>query len=96
MWNKACEELKRYQDLLAKVQEDPEFLEDPYGDPFLADDLKAQLVGDESSSEENSDDDEDDEDDLEEEEDTKTPKLLNRSKREKRVRPQFFFDHSRV
>ena len=45
-WNKACEELRKHQELLAKVkQNEAEFLKDPYGDPFNSEDIKAQLKG---------------------------------------------------
>ena len=33
-WNKASEELKRYQELHEKYKDKPEFLTDQYGDPF--------------------------------------------------------------
>ena len=33
-WNKASEELKRYQELHDKYKDKPEFLTDQYGDPF--------------------------------------------------------------
>ena len=33
-WNKAIEELKRYQELHDKYKDKPEFLTDQYGDPF--------------------------------------------------------------
>jgi len=33
-WNKASEELKRYEELLEKCKNKPEFLTDLYGDPF--------------------------------------------------------------
>lgn len=34
LWNKACEELKKHQELLTKCQADDNFLKDPFGDPF--------------------------------------------------------------
>ncbi len=34
LWNKACEELRRHQELLAKVKSNEDFLKDPYGEPF--------------------------------------------------------------
>ena len=34
MWNKACEELRKHQELLTKVKQNEDFLKDPYGDPL--------------------------------------------------------------
>ena len=50
LWNKACEELRKHQEFIAKVQQNPEFLKEPFGDPFAAEDLKAQLGGGEDDS----------------------------------------------
>jgi hypothetical protein len=58
LWNKACEELRKHQELVAKVKStrgEEDFAKDPYGDPFSAEDLKAQLKGDDSSSDDDSD-----------------------------------------
>ena len=33
-WNKASEELKRYQELYEKYKDKPEFVNSQYGDPF--------------------------------------------------------------
>ena len=33
-WNKASEELKRYQELYEKYKDKPEFINSQYGDPF--------------------------------------------------------------
>ena len=33
-WNKASEELKRYQELYEKYKDKPEFITSQYGDPF--------------------------------------------------------------
>ena len=32
MWNKACEELRKHQELLTKVKQNEDFFKDPYGD----------------------------------------------------------------
>ena len=34
LWNKACEELRKHQELLEKVKMNEEFLKDPYGEPL--------------------------------------------------------------
>ena len=39
-WNKASEELKRYQELHDKYKDKPEFLTDQYGDPFDGEKVK--------------------------------------------------------
>lgn len=68
-WNKACEELRKYQECLAKVKSDPNFLKEPYGNPFAADEsLKAELGG--SVTSEESEGGEDDEEGEKKEEDT--------------------------
>jgi len=56
-WNKACEELKRHQELLDKCKNNPEFLVDLYGDPFAGERVTTLTGGDlshdsESESEE--------------------------------------------
>ena len=56
LWNKACEELRKHQEFIAKVQQNPEFLKEPFGDPFSGEDLKAQLGGGEDSDDSDSDD----------------------------------------
>ena len=43
-WNKASEELKRYQELFDKYKVRPEFLTDQYGDPFDGEKV-SQLTG---------------------------------------------------
>lgn len=57
LWNKACEELRKHQEFIAKVQQNPEFLNEPFGDPFSGEDLKAQLGGGEDSEDSDSEDD---------------------------------------
>ena len=57
LWNKACEELRKHQEFISKVQQNPEFLKEPFGDPFSGEDLKAQLGGGEDSEDSDSDDD---------------------------------------
>ena len=41
-WNKASEELKRYQELHEKYKDKPEFLTDQYGDPFDGEKVRGQ------------------------------------------------------
>ena len=41
-WNKASEELKRYQELHEKYKDKPEFLTDQYGDPFDGEKVEGQ------------------------------------------------------
>ncbi len=43
MWNKACDELRRHQDFLSRVKNSPDFLKEPYGNPFDSEELKAQF-----------------------------------------------------
>lgn len=57
LWNKACEELRKHQEFIAKVQQNPEFLKEPFGDPFSGEDLKAQLGGGDDSEDSDSEDD---------------------------------------
>ena len=60
LWNKACEELRKHQELLEKVKQREDFLKEPYGDPFASEDLKAQLGAGTLSGEESSGSDSDD------------------------------------
>ena len=57
LWNKACEELRKHQEFIAKVQQNPEFLKEPFGDPFSGEDLKAQLGGGDDSEDSDSEND---------------------------------------
>ena len=43
-WNKASEELKRYQELHEKYKDKPEFLTDQYGDPFDGEKVRGQCT----------------------------------------------------
>jgi len=45
-WNKACEELKRHQELLEKCKANPEFLTENYGDPFAGERVISLTGGD--------------------------------------------------
>ena len=56
LWNKACEELRKHQEFIVKVQQNPEFLKEPFGDPFSGEDLKAQLGAGEDSEDSDSED----------------------------------------
>lgn len=56
LWNKACEELRKHQELLSRVKQNEEFLKEPYGDPWGVDDALLHLDGE--TSEEESDTDE--------------------------------------
>ena len=56
-WNKASEELSRYQDLFEKCASNPEFLASMYGDPFGGEKV-SQLTGDKFGMESESDSDE--------------------------------------
>jgi hypothetical protein len=44
LWNKACEELRKHQELLAKYEHDEEFHAEPYGNHFVVatDDARSQ------------------------------------------------------
>ena len=44
LWNKACDELKRHQEFLAKVKNIPDFAKEPFGNPFESEELRT-LVG---------------------------------------------------
>ena len=57
LWNKACEELRKHQEFIAKVQQNPEFFKEPFGDPFSGEDLRAQLGGGEDSEDSDSEED---------------------------------------
>ena len=57
LWNKAGEELRKHQEFINKVQQNPEFLKEPFGDPFSGEDLKAQLGAGEDSEDSDSEDD---------------------------------------
>lgn len=49
LWNKACEELRKHQELLVKCQQDENFLRDRYNDPFPNGDSRiTQIMNDES------------------------------------------------
>jgi hypothetical protein len=62
LWSKACDELTKHQEFVAKVKAAmPEFLKDPYGDPFVnSEDLRnfAVSTGDSDDEDVNEDDDE--------------------------------------
>jgi len=46
LWNKACEELRRHQDLLSKFKDDKAFQGEPYGNPFAdSAEMRAALSG---------------------------------------------------
>jgi len=51
LWNKACEELRKHQELLDKVKMNEEFLKEPYGEPICSDDIKAEFDNFAQSSE---------------------------------------------
>jgi hypothetical protein len=56
LWNKACDELKKHQEFVAKVKKSmPDFLQDAFGDPFTSDDIKEFMGGLEESDNENED-----------------------------------------
>ena len=46
MWNKACDELKKHQEFVAKVKATmPDFHSEPnFGDPFTSDEIKEFLT----------------------------------------------------
>ena len=56
LWNKACEELRKHQEFISKVQQNSDFLKEPFGDPFSGEDLKAQLGGGDDSEDSDSED----------------------------------------
>lgn len=43
LWNKACDELRRHQEFLSRVKTNPDFLKEPYGNPFESEELRAQF-----------------------------------------------------
>jgi len=57
-WNKASEELSRYQELHEKCKGNPEFLTNFYGDPFNGEKVSA-LIGDKFGAESDSESEED-------------------------------------
>jgi hypothetical protein len=81
LWNKACDELRIHQDFLSRVKSNPDFLKDPYGNPFESEELKAQFnaatLG--GVSEENDvDDDKSNFDDMESEEVNNSKLMLDK------------------
>ena len=83
MWNKACEELRKHQELCDKMKQRPDFLTDPYGNPFSSDEIEF------SGGELSSDNDEDlptmDEMYLPEEQGPFPRSKIERKKRERKV-----------
>ena len=72
LWNKACEELRKHQELLVKCKEIEGFLRDPFGDPFSGGEISKQLELDTSGQAEE-DDEDDEEENVEEEEEESEP-----------------------
>ena len=58
LWNKACDELKKHQEFVAKVKATmPDFHSEPnFGDPFTSDEIKEFLTSLVESDHENEDD----------------------------------------
>ena len=67
LWNKASDELKKHQEFVTKVKSSlPDFLKDPYGDPYVSEEMRdfASNLGD-SDNENDENIDEADEEELE-------------------------------
>ena len=58
LWNKACDELKKHQEFVAKVKATmPDFQTEPnFGDPFTSDDIKEFAASLEEADTENEED----------------------------------------
>ena len=57
LWNKASEELKKHQEFVTKVKQSlPDFLKDPYGDPFVSDEMREFTLNLGDSDNENEED----------------------------------------
>ncbi len=63
LWNKACEELRKHQELLVKFKNNESFHAEPYGNPFLVCDIKKEIgegsVRDSDSGQEEEEEEED-------------------------------------
>lgn len=56
LWNKAAEQLKKHQEFASKVKSTlPDFLKEPFGDPFVTEEWKDYTAGLEDSDNENDD-----------------------------------------
>ena len=64
LWNKASDELKKHQEFVTKVKSSlPDFLKDPYGDPYVSEEMRdfASNLGDSDNENDENIDEADDE-----------------------------------